>query len=672
MILGVDYYPDYWPEHLIEDDLDGIAGLGANAVRIGEFAWHRMEPREGEFDFSYFDRVIEKIKRKGLRIIFGVPTATFPAWLARLHPSILSRDESGQVRAFGGRRQYCFNSAEYLRYSVRLTRKLVEHYRDEPAIIAWQVDNEFGHEGSDMCYCPQCHDAFRHFLEEKYGTIDRLNETYGTIFWGQTYNSFEEIPLPVRTITTHNPSLRLDWARFRSRSLNRFAAALVAAVREHKGDHQAVTTNLGGGFFEKWFDHAEHASLYDFISYDHYPVWGGLAEPLPPSVLAMSLDFVRGLKGRPFWIMEELMGAQGHDVIGYLPRPNQARMWSFQAFAHGCSDMLYFVWRAMTRGAEQFCLGIVDHDNVRGRKYEEVRSVFKDIAPHAELLQSDFAAEVAVLYDYDNIWSWRIQRQSEAFDFAAEMLRLYEPFYRLNCRIDVIPVDRDFSRYKVLLLPAMQIIDEALAERLKAFAAGGGTVVFSFRAGIKDKANNLRYGTVLPGPVAELCGVRIHAAEALPRGKSVPVEAVPDATRAGLPARVEATVWRDLLTPVTAETLYRFDDPFFPEAAVTRNPFGAGEAYYIGCGLGEEAMHAIARVIVNRQGICHIESDSDVEVVLREHGGRRWCFLMNHAAETRMFRGLVLKPYDSKIVPASELIPADAGADREMRGGRSG
>ncbi|QYR21464.1 beta-galactosidase [Paenibacillus sp. sptzw28] len=657
MFVGVDYYPEYWPAELMDEDIDGIVKLGSNMVRIGEFSWHLMEKEEGAFDFSFFDGVIAKLKNNGLSVMFGTPTATFPAWLAKKHPSILSKDETGGVRAFGGRRQYCFNSDIYFRYSSLITRKLVAHYSDEPAVVSWQIDNEFGHEGSDMCFCDQCHSGFQQFLERKFGgDIALLNETYGTIFWGQTYNAFSEIPLPTKTITVHNPALQLDWARFRSYSVNRFGARMAAIVREEKGQNQSVTTNLPGGFFDKWYDHAEHAEALDFVSYDNYPVWGGLAEPITPAAIALGHDFNRGLKGANFWIVEELMGAQGHDVIGYLPRPNQARMWSMQAFAHGCSDLLYFSWRAMTRGAEQFCMGIVDHDNRRGRKYEEVQSVFRDIRPYADVLQSEIKADVAVLYDYDNIWSWRIQRQSGAFDFRNELLRLYTPFHSLNCRIDVIPVSRDFGGYKVLVVPALQMIDKALGERLATFARDGGTVVFSFRTGIRDKDNNVYFGMELPGYAAEMSGVVIRGSEAIPAGCSVPVVPAAAGWEAAQDSASACEVWRDLLTPTTAEVLYRYDDPFFPEAAVTRNRFGSGTVYYIGGGMGEEILDRITRSIVNERDIWHIKSDKGVEVVLRESGERKVWFVLNHTGDTQSFQGQRLNPYESRIVEAGRPL----------------
>jgi len=376
--------------------------------------------------------------------------------LLRKEPSILSKDENGHVRAFGGRRQYCFNSDVYHRYSSRITEEVAKHYASEQAVVVWQIDNEFGHEGSDLCFCEQCHHKFHLYLEKKYGSVHELNNRWGTIFWGQTYNDFDEIPLPVPTVTTHNPSLKLEYARFRSQSVNRFAHDMIDIVRKHQGTHQQITTNVSGGFFDKWFDHAENVRPLDFVSYDNYPVWGGLTEPIAPAAIAMTHDFNRGLMDKNYWIVEELMGAQGHNVIGYLPRPNQAKMWSHQAFAHGCTNMLYFRWRGMTKGAEQFCFGVVDQDERYGRKYEEVQSFFNEITKHKEVVDSKIHSDIAVVYDYDNIWSWKSQIQSASFDFTNELLRLYAPFYKQNASIDVIPANRDFASYKILLVPSLE------------------------------------------------------------------------------------------------------------------------------------------------------------------------------------------------------------------------
>ncbi|WP_088104410.1 beta-galactosidase [Halalkalibacter urbisdiaboli] len=646
MYVGVDYYPEHWPKEMMEEDILGIKKLHSNIVRIGEFAWHLMEPTEGNFDFSFFDEVIEKVKEQDLYVMFGTPTATFPAWLAKQYPSILSVDEDGATRNFGGRRQYCYNSPVYREYSAKITEKLVQHYQKEDAIIAWQIDNELGHEGSDMCYCKQCHKEFHLFLENKYQHIDALNETYGTIFWGQTYNSFDEIPMPTKTITTHNPTLKLDWARFRSFSLNRFAQEQTAIVRKNRGAHQQITTNIAGGFFSKWFDHEETVKGMDFVSYDNYPVWGGLTEPIPPAEIAMTHDFNRGLLDKNFWIVEELMGAQGHDIIGYLPRPNQAKMWSYQAFAHGCTDMLYFRWRGMTKGAEQYCYGVVGHDNHYGRRYKEVQNVFSDIQNYEDVLQTEIKSDIAVLYDYDNIWSWNFQQQSSGFDFKQELMRLYTPFYKLNTHIDVIPVSRDFSSYKVLLVPALQIIDEALAERFRSFTEQGGTVIFTFRTGIKDKQNNIYLKQTLPGYVKDITGIEIHEIEALSSSQTVPI------IGAGEFQGTSSTcsIWRDVITPVTAETLFTYDDPFYAEAAVTKNNFGKGLVYYVGGGIEEDVLLEIAKRIVKEQDVAHVESEEGLEVYSRFIDNEVYYFFMNHTAETKTFESLTLQPYESKIV----------------------
>lgn len=645
MYLGVDYYPEHWDVSMIDEDLDRIVATGANTIRIGEFAWHMIEPMEGQFDFSYFDNFIKKAKIKGLNLIFGTPTATFPAWLALKEPSILSEDINGNKRVFGGRRQYCFNSPIYLKYANRITRELVKHYKDEQAIVAWQVDNEFGHEGSDMCYCSLCHKGFQAYLNQVYDAIEGFNTRSGTIFWGQTYNEFTEIPIPKKTITSHNPTLQLEWARFRSECINKFALNLIELVRCHKGGHQVVTHNYFGGFFNVHYDQVAMSQALDVVSYDNYPVWGGLEEPISPGHIGMTHDYMRGLKGQKFWILEELMGAQGHKDIGYLPRPNQGKLWAYQAMARGCTSMLFFRWRTMTRGAEQFCLGILDANNRDNQKLEEVTAFFKDIRQYEEVLNQPIESQVAVLYDYDNRWSWGGQPQSASFDFTNEFLRLYEGFYAQNVQIDVIPTIRDFSQYKVLVLPVMQIIDDTLAKRLKDFARAGGVLLFSFRAGIKDKDNNLYFGQIAPCKIADLCGIEIEAYESLGKGTKVPIRG-----GNGLSVVYTASVWRDLIRLTTAESIMTYDDDFYRGYdAVTKNSYGKGYAYYIGCGLEEKAINALIKKIIQSHDIEYLDAPKGVEVIKRGAVNKGITMIMNHNAFSLTYDGIDLAPYEVYI-----------------------
>jgi beta-galactosidase len=641
MYLGVDYYPEHWDLELMDNDLRRMKEMGVNMVRIGEFAWHLMEKQEGEFDFSFFDEAIKKIKENGISIMFGTPTATFPAWLAGKYPSIFIEDENGQRLSFGGRRQYCYNSDIYNTLSLKIAEKLVEHYRDEEAIVSWQIDNELGHEGSDMCYCPDCHKGFQEYLEEKYGPIEKLNETWGTIFWGQTYNGFGEIPIPKKTITVHNPVLQLDWARFRSLSLSRFALKHVELVKKLKGPHQKVTTNLPGGFFEKWFDHNEFSRDLDFVSYDNYPVWGGLKEPVSPAYLSLTLDFVRGLKKENFWIVEELMGAQGHDIIGYLPRPNQAKNWAYHAFSHGCSNMLFFRWRGMNRGAEQYCLGILDANNRITRKYEEVKDFFHHIQNYQKLFDSPVKADVALLYDFDNIWSWRIQRENPLIHFSEEAVRLYEPFYRANVNIDVIRYDQDLSGYKVIIVPILKVVDQHLAKRLEEFTERGGVVVFSYRAGVKDKNNNLLLGDMVPGPLAALLGLEVEEAESLHEGQSAPIVSAKGQTS-------DAVIWRDLIRPTTAEALYHYHDLSYKEfAAITVNSLGKGKAYYIGAGVDQEILQKIAGDISSFAQLDTMNTKPGVEAVKRQTDDQEYLVVVNHNGYAESFESHELQPYEA-------------------------
>lgn len=650
MYLGVDYYPEHWDFEMIDKDLENILELNSNVIRIGEFAWHLMESTEGNFDFTYFDQVIEKAKEKGLKVIFGTPTATLPAWLSKKYPEVLSEDEFNNKRVFGGRRQYCFNSDVYYRYSKNIITALANHYKNEEAIVSWQIDNEFGHEGSDLCHCNLCQEKFESYLREEYqNDIEKLNKTWGTIFWSQTYNSFDEIPLPKPTVTTHNPSLRMEHERFRSRSIEKYAKFQVDLLKEILGDEPTIIHDFSGGYFDKSYDFSKVGKLMDVVAYNNYPVWGGQKEPIPAWEIACGLDYMRGIKGQNFWITEAIMGAQGHDVIGYLPRPKQAKMWSYQGVAHGCSSLMYFRYRGATKGAEQYCYGIIDQDNTKRRKFYEVQSFFSEMHQNEELTQSEVKSDVAVVYDYDSMASFRIQRQSFLMDYKNEVYRLYRPFFENNVNMDVISSDTDFTKYKVLLVPVMIVHKTDVINRLKEFTKNGGTVVLTYKTAVKDYYNNLTLGEFNPTYMTDFVGGYVEEVESFQDDQVanlVGVDEFKEVIGTG-------TVFRDMLKTTSAKTLFKYEDEFFEDlSAITLNKYENGKVYYLGSGLDNKLMDLICEKVLNDSNIEFIKSECGVEVVTRSLNDEKYYFVMNHTDKKKAFNGVELSAYDAKIIKA--------------------
>lgn len=658
MWFGVDYYPEQWDSSLLTSDLDNIVELGCNVIRIGEFAWHKMEPVEGEYDFSYFDTVIALAKTRGLRVIMGTPTAAIPAWLAKKQPRIHSVAENGQPRAFGGRHVACYNQPILYEYAEKIIRAEVEHYRDEDAIVAWQIDNELGHEGSDLCYCEHCQQDFQRFLREKFRhDISRLNQAYGTTFWSQEYNGFDEIPTPLPTITTHNPALRLDWERFRSDVIERFAAFQTRLIKEIQ-PNAVVIHDFPGGGLDKHCDYSKVAQPLDIVAFNNYPVWGGQKQPLPPHEIAFELDYIRGLKQQNFWITEAIMGAQGHDVTGFLPRPNQAKLWSYQSLAHGCSSLLYFRYRGGTKGAEQFCYGILDPDNQKRRKYQEVQSLFAEAKAYIPQWESPIHPSVAMVYDYDSLAAFRIQRQSILLNCPSEMKAFYKPFYDANVPVDVIPETAGWfdgetgePKYKVILLPLLLIGKNEMRAKVPLFVEQGGIVVLTYRSSVKDRNNNLTFGTVLPVGYASLIGAYVDETESLQERQAFPLVGCgeySDHTGYG-------GVFRDMLVPTNANVLYRYDDPFYSEyAAITCRAHGKGLVYYVGCSPDPATLDTLMYRILQQAGIPSEESADGVEIVYRGSGSDRIRIVMNHNENFAWDGGTQYQPFGCQIEPAPE------------------
>lgn len=633
MYLGVDWYPEQWGMERVEADLEGICALGCNMVRIGDFAWDRIEPREGEYDFSFFDAVIQKVKARGLSVLLCVPTATVPRWLALAHPEVMRAREDGTREPYGGRRGCCLNDPKYRERAVALARALAAHYKGETAVKAWQIDNEIGHEGSDLCWCETCHGGFIDYLKDRYADIQELNDRWGTGFWTQIYDRFEDIPLPRKGDTPQNPALRLEWERFRARSAESWLKALADAVRAEI-PNAFVLHDFSASLWGKRLDPFAIAKDLDAAAYNHYPVWGAQASAMDPAQTAFALDTARGLKGGNFWITETLIGTQGHDYLSCSPKPGESALWAAQAMAHGCSNLLFFRYRGYHKGAEQFCFGVLDADNTPRRKFYEVQDLFARIEPYQNVFSTPLRGEAALVFDYDSAAAWRVQPQSDAMDYGGEALKLYRQFWKRDITVDVIPADADLAGYKLVIVPAMVVMDEEFKQRLKDYVKKGGTVVLTFRSAWKDADNNFLFGERLPAGLTDLIGAELEEHESLLTGQSRGVIS-PGGQETG-----EGQVFCEMLSPTTAKTLLTWSPCAFGDyAAATENDFGEGKCYYLGGSFDETFLSRLFDILLPPCGLNAAPVPEGVETVKRTVGDRTVTMALDHNTKTFSIEG---------------------------------
>ncbi|MED7787682.1 beta-galactosidase [Francisella sp. 19X1-34] len=642
MYFGVDYYPEQWDYSLIDEDLQRIANSELNCIRIAEFAWHLMEPQEGQFDFSFFKTILDKAHNLNLKVMLGTPTATAPAWLYKKDPKIFSVDENGLQRHFGGRRQACLNSPTYNKYAERITKKMVEAYHKHPALLLWHIDNELGHETSDMCYCDQCELEFRDYLKQQFNNdINLFNNAIGSVFWSQTYNDFNEVNIPRPTIPAPNPGMILYFNRFRAQTTTNFLARQAKIIKDIAPNQQTLH-NFTGDYFSKAQDHTDLAEQIDLVALNNYPVWGGQQVPIDAYKTAMKLDQTRGFKRENYWITEQLIGAQAHNIMGFVPRAGHAKLWSFQAMARGCDNLIYFRWRTATKGAEQFCYGVLDHDNKYNHRYDEMLDIIKLAKQNKQAIQAPTQSKVALLYSMDNIYSWRIQQQSTAFDIQHEHARLYKPFFDNNISVDVLDIRHDFSKYSILLLPVSMLITDKNITRIKAFIENGGTVIATFRAGLKESHNEIRFG--VDNPIHELANVKADYFEPLP------IETNCKINYQG--KELTATVWRDMLTiKGSSQSLCNYADEFKNYSAAVRNNLGEGSIYYIGTGIDDKYFwDGLALEVAQEHSINTYKSPNDVEVIIKGDDNSKIAIILNHNSSEVDYLGLKLKPYDTQII----------------------
>jgi beta-galactosidase len=621
-----------------------MAEMGLKVVRLAEFAWQKMEPSEGRYDFGWLDRILNILDRYGVKVVLGTPSACPPAWLVEAHPDILPVDSRGRRMSFGGRHHDCQSNPDYRNHVERIVSAMARMFGRDSRVAGWQIDNELGNSHHELCHCAHCRRAFQAWLEKRYGSIDHLNKCWGTVFWSQTYDRFEQIPSPALTATEHSPSLLLDWKRFHSDLIVDFQESQVRVIRSATKD-QFITHNFMGLF--DLIDYFKLAQSLDFVSHDQYPLgfWGALSSP---PVLAEALDLMAGLKRRAFWVMEQQAGITGWQTMSPAPRAGQLALWAAQSVAHGADTVVFFRWRTCTVGTEQYWHGILPHNGVPGRRYDELKGLIQGLGPLMPRFEGALSeAEVGILYSYEQNWAFEIQPHHPDLDYISYVEGIYASFYECNVPVDFLSQEADFGRYKIVVAPLLLIDLPGVAERLNAFVRTGGTLVLTMRTGVKDSSNVCQTAQPLPGVFGELAGIEILDYDCL-RLHDVPVERNGQA--------YVAKLWWDVVSLKGAEAWASGRGAgHVGEPAVTRHSFGAGKVWYVGTCPDEELMRTLCAAITAEAGVDPLGPKvPGIELSRRRAKDHDYLFVLNHFEETNT---ISVDPSWTKLIGSDPLEP---------------
>lgn len=522
--LGVCYYPEHWPREWWRDDARRMKALGLSQVRLGEFAWSRIEPERGHFDFAWLDEAIEVLHAAGLSIVMCTPTATPPKWLVNEMPDMIAIDASGRPRRFGSRRHYCFSHGGYRAESRRITRAVAERYGRHPAVIAWQTDNEYGCHDTTLSWSKAALEGFRRWLTERYRDIGALNAAWGNVFWSMEYRDFNEIDLPNLTVTEANPAHVLDFRRYSSDQVVEFNVEQCQILREHSPGRD-LTHNFMG--FVTDFDHHRLGEDLDVASWDSYPL--GFLEQFcftsdeklryarqgHPDVAAFHHDLYRGVGRGRWWVMEQQPGPVNWARFNPAPLPGMVRFWTLEAIAHGAEVVSYFRWRQAPFAQEQMHAGLLRPDRTDDVGAGEVRASALDIERLSMLgAFRDTAhrkADVALVFDYASTWVTTIQPQGEGQSALRTAFDWFSALRQLGLEIDIVPPTAEVAHYPLVVVPCLPMVPSELIESLR---RATGRILLGCRTGSKTDHFSIP-DELPPGPVQSLIPLRVTRVESL-------------------------------------------------------------------------------------------------------------------------------------------------------------
>ena len=646
---GGDYNPDQWPEEVWDDDVRLMKKAGVNLVSVGIFSWAKIETSEGVYDFDWLDRIIDKLGEAGIAVDLASATASPPMWLTQAHPEVLWKDYRGDVCQPGARQHWRPTSPVFREYALKLCRAMAEHYKGNPYVVAWHVSNEYGcHNRFD--YSEDAEHAFQQWCEERYGTIDAVNDAWGTAFWAQRMNDFSEI-VPPRFIgdgNFMNPGKLLDFKRFSSDALKAFYIAERDTLAEITPD-LPLTTNFMVSASGSVLDYDDWGDEVDFVSNDHYSIPG----EAHLDELAFSASLVDGIARKdPWFLMEHSTSAVNWREINYRKEPGQLVRDSLAHVAMGADAVCYFQWRQSKAGAEKFHSAMVPHAGEDSAVFRDVCELGADLNKLSDegILGSRLAkSRVAVVFDYESEWATEhTATPTQHVHHVDEPLAWFRALADQGVTADVVPVRGAWDDYEMVVLPSVYLLSEETTRRVRDYVVGGGRLVVTYYTGISDEKDHVWLGGY-PGSIRDVVGVRVE--EFMPMGDDF----------TGVPDRLELSngaVAHDIADVIgsvdgTATVLETFkDDPWTGmdgAPAIVAHTFGEGRSVYVGARLGRDGIALSLPEILDSLGMAEAGgNDGRVLHVEREGAdGSRFVFSFNRTHET------VRVPVEGEVVVSS-------------------
>lgn len=645
VLYGVAYYPEYMPHDRLDQDVALMQKAGISVVRVGESTWSSWEPRDGDFQFAWMERVLDRLQAAGIKAILGTPTYSIPTWLYKEHPEILvthagtapplsdpyspTYPPAKTPGYYGIRQNYDFLNPHFRQHAERIIREIVGHFKDHPAVIGYQIDNETFPTGVPT---PYMNAAFLEDLKQKFKTPEAMNKAWGLVYWGQLVDSWDDLP-PRDGIL--NPGYKLEWENFQHDVITDYLAWQAKIVNEYKRPDQFITQDFSGGVHTNLNQWASAAHL-DVVAVNPY---FETQKKFDGRTIWLAGDLARSLKGTNYLVTETNAQTIGWDSRTQYPQyPGQLREAVYTHLAAGANLVEYWHWHSLHYGQETYWKGVLSHDLEPNRTYAEVSQVaaeLKNVGP--QLVNLKKTNQVAILVSTDSANALSYMPVSDQVTYMTVLRQMYDALYDLNVEADfVLAGESRLTDHKIVLVPPLYSASDQVLEQISDYVKKGGHVILAFKSGFTNEYSTVR-DRMAPGPLRAAAGFHYQEFTNL----AEPERLTPDAYHVG--DQNKGSVWEEFLVPETAQVIASFDDPYWHFPAITRNRFGAGTLTYEGTFLTDALQREVIRDVLKQAGLTGPDQQLPRSVKVR-HGknaqGKWLHYYLNFSGEEQSV------PYD--------------------------